>query len=430
MPFFFTRRFFPLFQTQFLGAFNDNMLKNALVMLLTYRVAGRMGGNVGILITIAGSLLIVPSLVFSATAGELADKFDKARLTRVIKLCEIGIMVIAAAGFFAQNITTLFVALFCMGLHSTFFGPIKLALLPQYLRDGELLAGNAYTEAGTFLAILLGTLVGGLLVLLAHGGAVISLALMICAVSGYAASRGMPAAPPPDPSLRLNWNIARETWAVVRYARSDRPVFICILGISWFWLVGATLLSQVAPFVRNFLHAGPPVVTLLLTMFSIGIGAGALLSNRLLRGRILMTYVPLAAFAISAFGIDLFFATRHAGGGSHLMNLMLFLGTLQGARVTFDFFMIAVAGGLYIVPLYAQVQHEGAPSHLARLIAAANVLSSLFMVASAVGTIALLAIGFTIPEIFLTVSVANLGVAVVQCFQAVEKKTPIFVNRK
>jgi acyl-[acyl-carrier-protein]-phospholipid O-acyltransferase/long-chain-fatty-acid--[acyl-carrier-protein] ligase len=415
MSFFLTKRFFPLFQTQFLDAFNDNMLKNALVMLLTYRVATQTGGSVATLVTIAGSLLIVPSLVFSATAGELADKFDKARLTRIIKLVEIGIMLVAGAGFLAHSIVTLFIALFCMGAHSTFFGPIKMSLLPQQLHEGELLAGNAFIEAGTFLAILLGTLAGGLLVLLPGGGTIVSLALLAVAVAGYLASRGIPAAPAPDPGLHVSWNIAREAWRIVQYARADKNIFLCILGISWFWLVGATLLAQVAPFVKNFLHAQAPVVTLLLTVFSVGIGTGALLSNRLLRGRIQMTYVPLAALAISIFGIDLFFATRHAGGGATLLSLSQFTSTFTCWRVLFDFFMLAIAGGLYIVPLYAQVQHEGAPSHLARLIAACNVLNSVFMVASAIGTILMLSLGFTIPEIFLTVSLANLAVAAYIC---------------
>jgi acyl-[acyl-carrier-protein]-phospholipid O-acyltransferase/long-chain-fatty-acid--[acyl-carrier-protein] ligase len=416
MAFFRTQRFLPLFQTQFLGAFNDNILKNALVMLLTYRIAAQAGGNLPVLVTIAGSLLILPSLIFSATAGELADKFDKSRLTRIVKLVEIGIMGIASFGFLMQNIGVLFFALLCIGVQSTFFGPIKLALLPQHLREDELLPGNAYIEAGTFLAILLGTLAGGLLILLPFGGYAVSFALIAIAVAGYITSRRIPAAPAPDAGLKLHWNIVKESWRIVDYARADKEMFLCILGIAWFWLVGATVLSQVAPFVKIFLHAQAAVVTLLLTMFSIGIGIGSLLSNRLLRGHIQMTYVPAAALAISVFGADLFFASHHAGGGTGaLMSLGQFLRTLTCWRVMFDFLMMAVAGGLYIVPLYAQVQHHGAPSHLARLIAAANIMSALFMVASAVGTVALLAMHFSIPQIFLSVSLANLLVCIYIC---------------
>ncbi len=416
MSFFWSERFLPLFKTQFLGAFNDNMLKNALVMLLTYRIASQAGYNVPVLVTIAGSMLIVPSLFLSATAGELADKFDKGKLTRIIKMVEIAIMVAATTGFLAQSVPILFFALFCMGVHSTFFGPIKLALLPQHLREGELLPGNAYIEAGTFLAILLGTLVGGLLILLPFGGIVVSLALIAVSITGYVTSRKIPPAPAPDPTLTVNWNIARETWRIVDYARHDRNVFLCILAISWFWLVGATFLAEVAPFAKNFLHAEARVVTLLLTMFSIGIGVGSLLSNRLLRGRIQLTYVPIAALAITVFGTDLFFASHHAAGqGAALLTLGQFLRSFTGWRVMFDFLMMAVAGGIYIVPLYAQVQHEGAPAHLARLIAASNVLSSLFMVFSMVATVAMLALHFSIPQIFLLTSIANFFVAIYIC---------------
>jgi len=416
MSFFWSERFLPLFKTQFLGAFNDNMLKNALVMLLTYRIASQAGYNVPMLVTIAGSMLIVPSIFFSATAGELADKFDKAKITRIIKIVEIGIMGLAAFGFMMTSVPVLFAALFCMGVHSTFFGPIKLALLPQHLQESELLPGNSYIEAGTFLAILLGTLVGGLLVLAPHGGLVISAALLAVAVTGLVTSRKIPVAPPHDPGLRISWNIARETFRIIDYARQDKNIFLCILGICWFWFVGATLLAEVAPFVKLFLHAQAAVVTLLLTTFSIGIGVGSLLANRLLRGRIQVTYVPAAALAISVFGVDLFFASHHAAGhGAALMSIWQFMRTVTCWRVVFDFLMISMAGGIYIVPLYVQVQHDGAPAHLARLIAASNVLSSVFMMASALLTVVLLALHFSIPQIFLATAIANFFVAIYVC---------------
>jgi acyl-[acyl-carrier-protein]-phospholipid O-acyltransferase/long-chain-fatty-acid--[acyl-carrier-protein] ligase len=415
MSLFRTNRFMPLFQTQFLGAFNDNMLKNALVMLLTYRIAAASAASAQVLVTIAGSLLILPSLLLSATAGELADKFDKAKLTRIIKLVEIGIMAVAAGGFLAHSVPILFLALLGMGVHSTFFGPIKLALLPQHLREDELLGGNAYIEAGTFLAILLGTLAGGVLVLMPFGGWVIAIAVLAVALTGYVASRNIPPAPPADPALRLNWNIVRESWRLVNHARADRNVFLCILGVSWFWLVGATILSQVAPFVKLYLHAEAGAVTLLLTVFSVGVGIGSLLSNKLLRGQIQVTYVPAAALAITVFGVDLFLASRHAGGAAPLLPLAAFMHTAICWRVMFDVLMLAIAGGLYIVPLYAQLQHLAKPSHLARVIAASNIMSSLFMVAAALGTIVLLRLGFSIPRIFLAVSLANLAVAIYIC---------------
>ncbi len=416
MSFFWSERFLPLFKTQFLGAFNDNLLKQALIILLTYRIASQAGYNVPVLVTIAGTMLIVPSLFFSATAGELADKFDKAKITRVIKAVEIGIMVVATAGFLLTSVPVLFFALFCMGVHSTFFGPIKLALLPQHLRENELMPGNSYIEAGTFLAILLGTLVGGLLVLLPFGGVVVSVVLVGVAVTGFVTAQKIPAAPAFDKGLSVSWNIFRETWRIVDYARQDKDIFLCILGICWFWFVGAVFLSEVAPFVKNFLHAQAPVVTLLLTTFSVGIGVGSLLSNKLQRGHIQVTYVPAAALAITVFGVDLFFASHHAGGhGAALMPLGQFMRSFTCWRVVFDFLMLSMAGGIYIVPLYVQIQHDGAPAHLARLIAASNVLSAAFMVGSSVLTIVLLKIGFSIPGIFLFTAIVNLFVAVYIC---------------
>jgi acyl-[acyl-carrier-protein]-phospholipid O-acyltransferase/long-chain-fatty-acid--[acyl-carrier-protein] ligase len=416
MSFFWSDQFLPLFKTQFLGAFNDNMLKNALVMLMTYRIATQSGYNVPMLVTIAQSMLTLPSIFFSATAGELADKFDKAKLTRIIKTVEIGIMGVATFGFLSTDLPVLFIALLSMGIHSTFFGPIKLALLPQHLRDNELMPGNSFIEAGTFLAILLGTLVGGLLILVPHGGLVISAALVAVAVTGLATSRKIPAAPPHDAGLRVSWNIVRETWRIVDYARQDKNIFLCILGICWFWFVGATIVAEVAPFVKLFLHAQAQVVTLLLTTFSIGIGVGSLLANQLLRGRIQVTYVPAAALAISVFGVDLFFASHHAAGhAAALMSVWQFMHTVTCWRVVFDFLMLSMAGGIYIVPLYVQVQHEGAPAHLARLIAASNFLSAVFMMASAGLTVALLWLHFSIPQIFLATAIANFFVAIYIC---------------
>jgi acyl-[acyl-carrier-protein]-phospholipid O-acyltransferase/long-chain-fatty-acid--[acyl-carrier-protein] ligase len=410
-----TQRFMPLFQTQFLGAFNDNMLKNALVMLLTYRIATVSAANVQMLVTIAGSLLMIPPLLFSATSGELADKFDKARLTRIIKLVEIGIMLAATGGFLTHNVPVLFAALLGMGVHSTFFGPIKLALLPQHLRPDELLAGNAYIEAGTFLAILLGTMAGGVLILLPAGGIVISLAVLGVAVTGYLASRHIPPAPAADPGLKLNWNIIRESWRIVDHVRAGRDMFLCILGISWFWLVGATILSQVAPYVKLYLHAQPGVVTLLLSVFSIGAAAGSLLSNKLLRGHIQVTYVPVAALAITVFAADLFFASLPAAATATLLPLGVFLRSFTCWRVVFDVLMLAVAGGLYIVPLYALLQKLADPAQCARVIAASNIMNAVFMVGSAVATILLLWLGLTVPQIYLAVAFANLGVAVYIC---------------
>ncbi len=412
MSLFQSRRFLPLFITQFLGALNDNLLKNAMIMLVTYRIAATTGQNAQILVTAAAGLFILPFFLFSATAGQLADKYDKAALARIIKLVEIGVMVVASAGFFAHSTWLLLMALFGMGVHSAFFGPIKYALLPQQLHDDELLAGNGYIEAGTFLAILLGTILGGMLVLRADGVVVVCAVLLLVAVTGYVASRAIPAAAASAPALRINRNIWQETGRIIAYARSDSQIFLCILGISWFWLVGATLLAEFAPYVKDVLHADGAVVTLLLTVFSVGVGVGSFLCNRLLRGRIRTDYVPLAAVAITVFGVDLFFASRgFAAGPAGFWRLWQFVALPGAWRVLADLLLMAVSGGVYIVPLYAAMQHRSAPEHRARVIAANNVVNSMFMVASALGALAMLSMGCTIPQVFLAVAVGNFFVA-------------------
>lgn len=406
-----TRRFLPLFLTQFLGAMNDNLLKNALVMLVTYRLASTSLHSAQVLVTLAAGLFILPFFLFSAIAGQIADKFERAWLTRMIKSIEIIIMVIAAIGFISENIGLLFLVLFCMGVHSTFFGPIKYALLPQHLAPAELLSGNGYIEAGTFLAILLGTILGSVLVLQAHGVVVMSAALLVVAIGGYLSSRKIPAAPATAPALRLSWNIWQETREIIAYSCQDQRIFLGILGISWFWLVGATLLAEFAPFVKNNLHAVPDVVTLLLTTFSVGIGIGSVICNKLLCGRIRVTYVPWACLGISMAGIDLYFTSRHFAGALHPFQISAFISSLSGLHLVLDLLLLAVFGGLYIVPLYTVIQHCAPPAHMARIIAANNVMNALFMVTSALLTMALLMLSFSIPQIFLTVALANLGVA-------------------
>ena len=409
-----TRRFLPLFLTQFFGSFNDNMFKNALVMLIAYKLAAQTGENAQILVTLAAALFMLPYLLFSATAGQLADKYDRARLARYTKLAEIVLMSIAAFGFYLGNIYFLLFVLFCMGTQATFFGPIKYALLPQHLRDDELITGNAYIEAGTFLAILTGTMLGGILIMSEYGTHLISIAIIICALVGYMASRFIPKADAPMPYLAVNWNVAQETWRMVANDRKNPTVFLCILGISWFWLIGATFLSQFPSFAKDILHADETVVTLFLTVFSLGIGVGSFLCNALLRGQIKSTYVPTAAVGITLFTVDLFFASHSTVPGSEnvMTNAWHFLEFAASWRIVFDLFAIALCGGLFIVPLYAILQHDSDPECRARTIASNNVINALFMVASGVGTMLMLKASFTIPQVFLTVAVLNGAVAV------------------
>ncbi len=408
-----TRRFLPLFITQFFGAFNDNLFKNALVILIAYRLATESGANAQIMVTLAAALFMLPYLLFSATAGQLADKYDRSRLARITKIWEIAIVIIAACGFYLSNMYFLLLVLFCLGVQATFFGPIKFALLPQHLREDELVAGNAYINAGSFLAILLGTITGGLLILSENGNHLIALGMIATAVTGYLASRFIPYAPPAMPELKIRWNIAAVTWAMVAHDRKNKRVFRCILGISWFWLVGATFLSQFPTYAKDVIHADEAVVTLFLTMFSIGIGIGSFLCNLLLKGQIKSTFVPYAALGLSAFTIDVFFASAHvvSGQGDSLIHVWEFLRYPQNWRVTADLLMISVCAGLYIVPLYAIMQHDSDPESRARTIATNNIVNALFMVGAGVATMAMFAASFTVPQVFLAIGVANAAVA-------------------
>ena len=399
------RRFLPLFITQFLGAFNDNLFKNALVMLITYRLAA--GSSAPILVTLAGGIFILPFFLFSATAGQLADKYDRAVIARATKVWEIVIMCIAAAGFYIGNAYFLLFVLFCLGVQATFFGPVKYALLPQHLKEEELVEGNAYIEAGTFLAILIGTISGGLLIMSEQGTHLIAGAIVACAIAGYAASRFITEAPAPMPSLKMNWNLVAETCNIIQHDRQRPRVFLSILGISWFWLIGASFLSQFPAFAKDVLRADETVVTAFLTLFSVGIGIGSYLISRLLKGKISAAFVPHAAWGITLFTVDLYFASSVGFPHEGLLGFSDFAQSFAGLRILFDLLGAAVCGGLYIVPLYAIMQHESDPSRRARTIASNNVMNALFMVASAIAIVALLGAGFSVPDVFLAIAAVN-----------------------
>jgi acyl-[acyl-carrier-protein]-phospholipid O-acyltransferase / long-chain-fatty-acid--[acyl-carrier-protein] ligase len=411
-----SRRFLPLFVTQFLGALNDNIFKNALVILVTFRIAVETGVNGQMMSTIAAGVFILPFFLFSATAGRFADKFDKQRMIAVIKTAEIAIMALAAFAFSASNLTLLMTVLFLMGTHSTFFGPLKYGILPVHLKTSELLSGNAFIEAGTFLAILIGTIAGGVLILTDHGIVAVSVLVLAVAVLGLLASLFIPRAPSEAPELKLGFNIVADTRDIIRDVADKRELFLTILGISWFWLIGATFLSQFPAFAKDVLGADDHVVTLFLTAFSLGIGVGSILCNKLLQGEISVRYVPAGALGVTLFTVDLYFASGHLGGGAEgALGIGAFLAHPAAWRVLVDLLLISIASGFYIVPLYTLMQDRSEPSHRSRVIAANNIINAVFMVAGSVATVGLIAVGFSVQLIFLTLGILNFGVAVYIC---------------
>ena len=403
-----TRRFLPLFVTQFLGAMNDNLMKQALIMMITFGLLQSSDISPQILVTMAAGIFILPFFLFSATAGQIADKFEKSASIQRIKIVEIFIMAIAVAGFYLSNTYFLIAVLFMMGTQSAFFGPLKYGILPSHLKENELIGGNALIEGGTFLAILIGTIAGGLLIVADQGISIVSASLLIVALLGWVASRAIPKADAADPDLKINTNIFQETWRMVARARETRSVFLSIMGISWFWLTGATFLSQFPNFSKILLGGDASVVTLLMVTFSLGIGIGSYWCTRLLKGEVSAKYVPLSALALTGFTLDLYFASRglHAPT-SGLMTATDFINSPANWRILFDLTAIAVCGGLYTVPLYAILQNDSDPTTRSRTIAANNILNALFMVVGAIIATLMLAADWSIPQVFLSLAIAN-----------------------
>jgi acyl-[acyl-carrier-protein]-phospholipid O-acyltransferase/long-chain-fatty-acid--[acyl-carrier-protein] ligase len=406
-PLVLSARFLPLFVTQLLGALNDNLFKNALVVYAIFHA----GGAGPLLVAAAGGVFIAPYALFSATAGQLADRHDKSRLIRITKLWEVGLMLAAAVGFLTGSIGWLMAVLFGLGVQATFFGPLKYGILPDHLRREEIVAGNAWIEAGTFVGILVGTIAGGLLILPVSGRALVALAGVLVALLGVAAAFSVPRAPAAAPELRIGWNVARETWALLRRARTNRPVWLAFLGLSWFWTLGATFLAEFPVLAeRNFAAQGE-VITLLLTMFALGVGAGSMLVSRLLAGEISARYASVAAAALSLFGAD--FAWVCLGidpaAGWHTIGAML--AKPMAWRALADLFLVAACGGAFSVPLYAIVQEWSDTAQRARMIAANNVLNALCMVAGAGVLAGLAAAGLGAPVILLIAVALNAVVA-------------------
>jgi acyl-[acyl-carrier-protein]-phospholipid O-acyltransferase/long-chain-fatty-acid--[acyl-carrier-protein] ligase len=380
-----SRRFLPLFTVQFLGAFNDNVFKNAFVLLATFKLAAKMGWSADLAATVIGGVFILPFLLFSAFAGQLSDRFEKARLIRLTKLWEMVIMAAAGAGFVWEKPWMLLGVTFATGVQAAFFGPLKYGILPDHLREDELVAGTGVIEMATFVAILLGTLLGGFLVVPRGGSTAVDAALPWVlaglAAAGWGASFFVPPAPSSAPPFKIDPDVFRETWRLISYARGQRGVFRAILGISWFWAVGIIWLSLLPAYVKNVLHSGDPhLATVFLALFAIGIGLGSVLCNVLLRGAVTARFVPWAGLGLSLFTFDFLRASHRLDPAAAFAP-----GSPAGLRICLDLFGLAVCGGLFSVPLYAIVAAWSEPAHRARNVAANNVMNALFMVGSSAG---------------------------------------------
>ena len=406
------RRFAPFFITQFLGALNDNVFRNGLLMLVTFQGVVVLGMNHSQLANVASLLFILPFFLLSAIAGQLSDKYEKSLLMRRVKQLEIGLMLIAATGLLTESYPLLLLVLFLMGCQSTLFGPVKYAYLPQQLTAGELVGGNALVEAGTYVAIILGLIVGGTAVAIDSLEKSLLAALLVgFAVFGYLASQRVPTTRAVDPELKINWNAWKETWRIVGFAREDRTVFHSIMGISWFWFFGTMMTVQVPAYTLDILNGNEAIAITLLVAFAVGVGIGSLLCERMSGHRIELGLVPFGSIGLSLFAIDLYFA-QPVGSIIPVTSVAEFLALPGSWRVLLDLAMLGAFAGFYSVPLYALVQLRSKRQHLSRIIAANNIINTIFMVAAALLAIALLNLGFSIPELFLVLAALNALVAI------------------
>lgn len=382
------RRFLPLFVTQFLNAFNDNFFKMAMVMLITYSILQGGEAEEAYYNALAGGIFILPFFLLSAISGQLADSGDKTRIIRLVKTAEIFIMITGAAGIWLHNIPLMFLALFAMGVHSTFFGPIKYGILPQHLKDDEVLGGTGLVEAGTYIAILTGTIVGGIL-----DPKISAIAVIIVAIIGRATAQFVPAAPPEDdaPSGKIDWNILRSSWRLVRDTMHVPRLFLAIMAISFFWAIGAVLAAQFPPMVKNALGGDNTVATMFTAIFSVGVAIGSVLINRILNGSVSAKYAPVSVLIMGAFVLLLWWAVKgwvqvpdNAQDADALLNYAEFWALTQGDIILFALLGIAVAGGMFVVPLYAFLTTTVGKSQTARTVAANNIVNSGAMVIGAV----------------------------------------------
>ena len=404
------RRFLPFFITQSLGAFNDNLFKQSLILAILYKLS--LEGDRSIWVNLCALLFILPFFLFSALAGQFGEKFAKDRLIRAIKLAEIVIMAIGATGFVTHHLELMLVALFAMGTHSALFGPVKYSILPQALREEELVGGNGLVEMGTFLAILAGTIGAGVLMSSSQYAVLAAAGVVGTAVLGYLASRWIPRAAAAAPQMTLDWNIFKQSWLTLRLGLGQTPaVSRSIVGNSWFWFVGAIYLTQIPAYAKDWLHGDETVVTLVLTLFSVGIAVGSLLCERLSGRKVEIGLVPFGSFGLTLFGLLWWWHSGDVPVGVVPHDWLALLGMGQAWWIMLSIVGLGIFGGFYIVPLYALIQARTPEDQRARVIAANNILNALFMVVSAIITIVLLSLAkLSIPQLFLVVSLLNIAI--------------------
>jgi len=403
------KRFLPFFCTQFLGALNDNVFKTALITMAVFHTADLTTLNGTAVATLLPGIFILPFFLFSATAGQIADKYEKSQLIRLVKIFEVVLMLIAALGFLLHVFWLLVLALLMMGMHSTLFGPVKYAYLPQHLTEPELVGGNGMVEMGTFIAILIGQIIGAGLGMHESGELGTGLSIVSLALLGYFASKQIPSSPAAEPSLKINWNPITETGRNIAFIWKSQQIWLAIIGVSWFWFYGATLLAQFPVFAKDVLHGDESIFILLLAIFSVGVGIGSLLCEKLSKGIVEIGLVPIGAMGMMAFGVDLY--TASASG-------------IVDWRLLADIGLIGFFGGIYVVPLYALIQSRAQKTHQSRVVAANNILNALFMVISAVFAMVIFKLGLNILQLFLITALMNALVIIYLCF-----RQPEYFNR-
>lgn len=405
------KRFWPMFWTQFFGAFNDNVFKNALVILITYKSYQLMGLSPEQMVTVCGGIFILPFFIFSATAGQLCDKYSKSKLIFIVKVFEIIVMILGAIGFVFENLPVLLFALFMMGFQSTLFGPVKYSILPELIEEDELVHGNALVEMGTFLSILLGTITGGVLISYPQGGLYVSVSVILLAIIGAVFAKCMSPIESQNSDLKINFGLIKPSIDILKVTMEIKSVWNSVLGISWFWFLGAALLSIFPIYAKNVLFAGESVVTLFLALFSIGVAIGSVLCEKMSKHRLELGLVPFGSIGITLFILDLFFVGHPFTEGTVIESIKDFMSYPISYRIVIDLLLISVFSGFFIVPLYTFIQQRSHPESRSRVIAGNNIINALFMVVSAVALAAFYGWGLDVVQILLILAILNACVA-------------------